>query len=407
MQLCSDVDCTGCTACFSVCKKGAIQLQEDFKGFIHPIIDTGRCVGCGMCSNACPILGTHQYIATKQSGFACWSKDSEIRKNSSSGGLFTELAKYILDNNGYVVGAALGEDLQVEHVIIDSSEDLYRLMGSKYVQSNTVGIYNKIATLLKSENRPMVLFSGTPCQIDALRHVLKKDYANLYTCDVVCHGVPSPGLWRNYIKWVEEKNNSKLVDYNFRWKKVSWTFFHSRKSFENGKTIYSDWFRDVWLRLFLSNKGLRSSCYNCRYANMNRPSDITLADFWGFQSQNKKDKKNDKGISLVICNTEQGNQIFERIKEKIVYFERDIPTIRRSQQSLSKPWGKPVGSDTFWKDYSMCTFDEFLKKHYFVAKPHDVGAYFAKYGMIKLGLFVRWNIIGKAKKIIKSLIKIQ
>lgn len=405
IKLCDDIDCSGCTACFSACKKGAILLEEDKKGFIHPYINQNQCIKCGMCVKACPILDTSQYLPTTQSGFACWSKDSECRKNSSSGGLFTEIAKYVLDSKGYVVGAALGKELHVEHIIIDSIKDLHRLTGSKYVQSDTTGVYNKVEALLKSDNKPVVLFSGTPCQVDALRHVLKKEYDNLYTLDVVCHGVPSPKMWRDYIEWVSRRNKSKLVDYKFRWKKVSWTFYHSRMIFSNGKNIYNDWFRDPWLRLFLSNKGLRSSCYNCKYANMNRVADITLADFWGYQSQNKSDKKSDKGISLVICNTQQGQRLFDGIKDKIFFFSRDISIISKSQRSLSKPWDKPQGTDSFWSDYCTHSFDKFLEIHYSVAKPCDVGAFFAKYGMPKWGLFIRWNLINRTKQFIKCLIK--
>ena len=295
INLCDDIQCSGCTACYATCKKGAIQLKEDEKGFIHPSIDSEQCIECGMCQKACPMLNAHKTILTHQTGFASWSKDVECRKRSSSGGLFTEIAKYVLSRKGYVVGATLENNLRVKHIVIDSINDLDRLVGSKYVQSDTTGIYNKVEALLMSKSKPIVLFSGTPCQVDALLHVLKKKYDNLYTCDVVCHGVPSPGLWHKYTDWVSKQNKSNLVDYKFRWKKVSWTFYHSRMTFENGKIIYHDWFRDPWLRLFLSNKGLRDSCYNRRYANMNRVSDVTLADFWGYQSQTKKDRKKRQG----------------------------------------------------------------------------------------------------------------
>lgn len=406
ITLCDNNVCTGCGACYSVCGNKAITMNPDKNGFVHPQIDTNTCTECKACTKVCPILNyTQLHNNFTPKGYAGWSIDDQIRKNSSSGGIFPVLAQYILNNNGLVCGASFNNNMQVEHIIIKSKNELYKLIGSKYVQSNTTKIYKEIKQLLnKDSNRP-ILFSGTPCQIDGLNHYLRKDYHNLYTIDVVCHGTPSPALWEKYRKYVESKNGSQLCDYKFRWKKKSWTYFHSMLQFKNGKNISYDWFRDPWMRLFLSNKCLRNSCYECKYANMQRVSDITLADFWGYKSENKYDKKTDKGISLIICNTYKGQNLLHSIQEQIKIFPRTLDVIAKSQKSLSQPWTKPNGTDEFWEDFLKLPFEVFIIKHYKKAKANDLGAFLSKYGMIKLGLFIRWNVINKIKFFIKKIIQ--
>ena len=405
IALCKKEDCTGCSACYQTCKFGAINMKQDGHGFAHPDIDSELCTGCGACVKVCPIISGSPSPKLKQKGFAAWSKSDAVRKLSSSGGIFTELARYVIGKGGTVCGATLDKDLSVKHIQIDKADEIYKLRGSKYVQSDTSKIFQEVKARLNADKERLVLFSGTPCQVDGMKKFLKRDYPNLLTVDLVCHGTPSPGMWQQYVNFQSIKNGSRLVDYQFREKKKSWTFFNSKLSFDNGSTKEYDWFRDMWLRIFLSNKGLRSSCYGCRYTSMKRVSDITLADFWGYQPEGSDDKKTDKGISLVLCNNERGYEAFNEIKEKVVSFPRSLETIEKSQRSLSSPWPKPNGTDEFWRDYTDLPFKDFLGKHYQTAHATDIGSLLAKIGLPRLGLFIRWNVVGKIKRAIKKIIK--
>lgn len=403
IELCDEALCSGCMACYSVCPHNAIKIKIDDHGFKVPKIDSAICLECKACQKVCPVLSEAGSFIKNQKGWAAWSLNETIRRESSSGGLFYELANYIISKGGIVYGAAFDEYMNVIHIGVDNLDGLNKLMGSKYVQSDISLVFKEIKQKLVSLKVP-ILFSGTPCQVDGLKHFLRKDYDNLFTIDLVCHGVPSPKMWNKYVNYVSEKYNSKLLSYKFRWKKVSWTFYHSRLVFENGKIVEYDWFRDVWLRLFLNNKGLRESCYNCRYTSMNRVSDITLADFWGYQSERKDDRKTDKGISLVLCNSDGGKELFESVRSKIKCFPRSLEVIEKTQQSLSHPWKKPEDTLCFWEDYRILPFDKFLGKYYHEASANDIGSFLAKYGMPKLGLFIRWKIIGKVKKCVKRIL---
>lgn len=399
INLCNINDCSGCMSCYSSCPQNAITIIENENGFSIPKINTDKCIECGLCVKSCPVLTKDNNLNQfNKVGYAAWTKDEKTRKQSSSGGLFYELAKHIINNSGIVCGASFDSNMKVKHILIDDINELNKLMGSKYVQSDTSDVFPKIKDLLNK--KVYILFVGTPCQVAGLKSFLRKKYENLYTIDLVCHGVPSPLLWKKYIDYQNYKNKSRIIAYKFRNKKKSWTFFHSQLKFENGNIIEYDWFSDPWLRIYLDNKCLRDSCYNCRYTNMNRVSDITLSDFWGYNSFNKHDKNDDKGISLVIINSLNGNSLFNNIKNNLIYFDRNIKDISTSQSSLYKPWSKPKDTDLFWQDFNNLNFELFLNKHYKVAKPNDMCSFLAKHNYISLGMKIR-NLKKKIKLMIK------
>ncbi|MGC3978508.1 MAG: Coenzyme F420 hydrogenase/dehydrogenase, beta subunit C-terminal domain [Paludibacteraceae bacterium] len=334
MKLCSPEDCTGCYACFNACNHQAIEMIKNHEGFFYPSINNDKCTECGLCEKKCPVL--HPVIRSsdfEQYGYACWSNDKNIRRKSSSGGFFSEAANVILKQGGVVVGAGFDKNFVLKHSMIDQAEDLESLRGSKYVQSQMNDIFYNIKHHLK-ENRT-VLFTGTPCQVAGLYSYLGKREEHLYTLDLICHGVPSGAVFDKYKKWLEEKHQAKLTDYQFRDKRRSWMWYNIKARFSSGDTYIGGWFNDPFLRIFLRDNVLRECCYSCKYANMNRIGDITIADYWGFKTKNNKDKNTDEGISLALINNLKGEALFERCKTSLTFFRREKGEISKSQKNLS------------------------------------------------------------------------
>ena len=219
--LCSQIDCTGCAACASICPKDAISMTGMPDGFLQPVIDKDRCVQCLACEKSCPVLNTFSNENKKKPViYSCWNKDHNVRSDSSSGGAFSALASVILEEGGYVAGAAYDETMHVSHRMIHSVAELPSLRGSKYVQSRVGNIYRQVKTKLH-EGAP-VLFAGTPCQIAGLKGYLKIDYPNLFCCDFICHGTPSPLLFEKYISWIAQEKNINIRSFNFRHKHSGW-----------------------------------------------------------------------------------------------------------------------------------------------------------------------------------------
>ena len=361
-QICNIESCTGCLACFNSCVHHAVKLSINEEGFIQPYIDTEKCIDCGLCRQRCPSNGNIRTIQFEQYGYVCWNKDSTIVRNSSSGGLFTSLAESIIKDGGYVCGAAFSDNFEVSHVIINNITDLQKIRCSKYVQSNIGYIYWNIKQLLVKKK--IVLFVGTPCQVAGLKNFLCIDYPNLYTCDFVCHGVPSPKIFKTYKEYLENKYKSKWESYVFRDKRWSWASFNIKATFKNGNIYYGTWYKDPFLRLFLSELISRESCYSCNYTNMNRPGDITFADFWGIKfHQNEKKNYNDTGLSLALINSEKGKELFEKSKKTLIYYRRSKDEIRLSQKSFNSPWSKPKNRSNFWEDYRNENFEFVIKKY--------------------------------------------
>lgn len=300
--------CCGCGACYNKCPVGAITMQENEEGFLVPVIDKNKCTNCGLCVKVCPSLNVQYNNTDKPECYAAMA-DDEIRMKSSSGGIFTLLAEDILDKGGYVCGAAFDDNWDVHHIIVDNKNDLEKLRGSKYVQSDTEDCYKKIKKLLDEDK--YVLFSGCPCQVAGLYSFLGKNYEKLYTVDILCHGSPSRGVWKKYLNENFNKNEIKRI--NFRDKnKIGWSCSHCTISTKNGDDIVTDDFT----KLFHASINLRESCYDCKYSKKPRPADITLGDFWGI-SEYKKDLNDDKGLSFVLTNNAKGKFLFDNNLKKV------------------------------------------------------------------------------------------
>lgn len=307
-----DIDCVGCGACANACLENCLYMVADKNGFLHYEIQKDNCINCGACERACPVINKNTKEKEPISAYAVYSKNDNVRISSSSGGLFYTLAKQIIENDGVVYGAAFDETLYLCHKAVDSVEDLYLLQGSKYIQSDTKLCFREIKKHL-TENRT-ILFCGTPCQVEGLLCYLRKPYENLFTIDFICHGVPSPKAWQEYIKYQEKAFSSKVCSASFRDKANGWLSFSSKIKFANKAEYLETHNEDAYMKAFLQNISLRKSCYHCRFKNVNRNSDITIGDLWGIKDilPNITD---DKGVSVAFVQSEKGRLLLEQIKD--------------------------------------------------------------------------------------------
>lgn len=317
-------DCSGCTACMNICPVSAIKMKRDEEGFSFPHIDLKKCIQCHQCVNVCP-FNQEKYDEMKYSNLKCYAvkhKNNSIRKSSTSGGVFTALSDFVLEKKGNIYGAGFDENMKIIHKKATNANERDEFKGSKYVQSDLTNIFNDIKKQLL-ENK-YVLFTGTPCQIAGLRSFLNNiNTDKLILCDIVCHGVPSPKVWEEHVKLIEKKYNAKLIDYKFRDKSCGWKNHLEKLVLSSNKSDSQSIFSQRLKRLFYRNITLRLACHKCYYSNVDRVSDITIADFWKGEKHYPDFFDND-GISLVLINNPKGNEIFSNISDKIDYIETDI-----------------------------------------------------------------------------------
>lgn len=328
--------CCGCTACASICPNGAISMHEDAEGFLSPTIDKNLCIECNKCIYICPMENPHFYTAAK-SCFACTNTDEEARFKSSSGAVFPLLADFILNKNGYVCGAAVDKDLTTRHIIVNAEnrEELNKLFGSKYVQSDLGDIFIRIKKWLQANKH--VLFSGTPCQVAGLNAFLGKEFDTLFTVDIVCHGVPSPGILKLYLEEIG-KNLPDIASLSFRDKAYGWKSVKLVLKDINENILLSERIgENPYLKAFQQTAILRNCCHSCPFTRIERTSDITIADFWKIKELSKNFSDN-LGTSLVICNTPKGESIFEFIQSKLSKKESfPINEAKKRQINLRRP----------------------------------------------------------------------
>lgn len=303
--------CTACSSCYNACSFQAITMEENAEGFMVPVIHAESCTECGICIKSCPVLNVKKSRKAEPELYAVRASD-EIRAVSSSGGLFTVLAEEILSRGGTVCGAAYDETMRLRHILVTSPENLAPLRGSKYVQSEIGTVYRDIRALLNA-GKP-VLFTGTPCQAAGLRTYLRKEYEQLYVMDVLCHGVPSQKLFRQYLK--ETMGAQKVTDVRFRDNRFGWSCEHIVVETQDGNTYTADSKNDPYLRGFLCNLTLRTSCGDCPFCEFPRQGDISAGDFWGI-SKIDRSQYDGKGTSLVYVNTAKGRELFEAVRERL------------------------------------------------------------------------------------------
>lgn len=350
--------CTGCSACASICNLGALSMVADSEGFLYPSLDTSRCVGCKRCLKTCPAFsaetGTVSQPAQEKRAFVAYSLNDGIRKDSSSGGIFTELAERVLSDGAVVFGAELSEENEVVHCCVSDAAQLGRFRGLKYVQSRIGDTYAKAKMLLTEGTT--VYFSGTPCQIAGLYGYLgNKNYENLITQDIICHGVPSPLVWEKYIR-----QHGKVKRVNFRDKKYGWHYFSMRIESEGNSSV-KRLDEDFFLRLFLDNTILRPSCHNCPMKKTGSCADITLADCWKPNAVAPDIKDTDEGLSLVLVNTPKGKQVWDSLEaEKVSVKSVDVERAIKSQSALRASAPMNLRRKQFFEKLGTVPFEEIM-----------------------------------------------
>lgn len=323
--------CTGCGACVSVCPKECIRMEENEEGFLYPLIDHEKCINCGLCFKACPTEPEDDEQI--QNVLAGYSRDPEIQKTSSSGGIFSHLAEVILEKDGVVFGVMM-EDNRAVTCEISNSKELHYFRGSKYVQSYMGTAYKHAQNYL--EEGRWVLFSGTPCQIAGLYSSLRKNYSRLITVDFICHGISSPAVLRKYLR--ETGNGKKADGIFFRDKSTGWKNFSMKVIWTDGSESCTSMSEDLYLQSFLKNLNLRSSCFSCKFRKIHRMSDITLGDLWGAE-EFVENWFEDTGYSMVILQSTKGQELWNEIKDRIISLPIQLSQVAKCNSSLLKsPW---------------------------------------------------------------------
>lgn len=358
--------CTACGACVQKCPKKCIELSTDDNGFLYPKINTDVCIDCNLCVKVCPIDDISLSVENKPASFACVNTKKTTLNQSTSGGIFAEIANYVLNKGGVVYGCSYEDHLQATHIRIDSHEKLHKLFGSKYVQSKTCNTFSECEKDLISGK--LVLYSGTPCQIAGLKKYLQKDYVNLLTIDLVCHGVSSQSYFDAFIKYLESNENAICTNYSFRSKKNSGWSIAGIAEFKNtnGK-IFSKkqfYFSNYYYFYYVNCSTYRDSCYSCQYADSKRVGDFTLGDFWGVEAIDLPfDIKN--GCSLVLVNSKKAFDVFKELD--INYHQVPLDFAIRNNCQLSAPSKPKYDRSELLREYREQTPEltqkNFKKKH--------------------------------------------
>lgn len=356
----------GCNACYNVCPKDAIEMYEDEEGFKYPQINEKKCIKCGLCEKICPMINeTIRNNFSVPKVYAAWTQNQHIRLDSTSGGIFSELANQVFDENGYVCGAVYNKEWRVEHILTKNKLELENIRSSKYLQSDINNIYRQIKSKLDDKNK--ILFCGSPCQVAGLYNYLKKGYDNLYTCDFICRGMNSPKIFTMYINNLEDKYRSKVKKVKFKNKIHGWHNFSTRIEFENGKVYIGNRYVDSFMVGYLKYTAfMRPACYECRFKGFPRKGDITLADFWGIEKINKK-LDNDMGTSMVLINSNKGQELFEKIKNNIVCENIESRDVFKDNICTYKSPDRTKSRELVFENIDNMTYKELCEK--FFKKP--------------------------------------
>lgn len=368
-------DCCGCHACTNACPKRCITMQTDEEGFLYPIVDKINCIDCGLCEKVCPVINQNEQSKPLYV-YAAKNTDEKIRMQSSSGGIFTMLAEAVINEGGVVFGARFNKDWDVVHDYTETIEGIAAFRGSKYVQSTIGCTYNQAKKFLQADRK--VLFSGTPCQIAGLKKYLRRNYSNLLTIDVVCHGVPSPMIWRDYLEYERAertvgKNTVSLSlnempvitgisfrDKTYGWKKFGFKISYAAskaaensvsKSANTANCEITPFNEDTFMKGFLKNLYLRPSCYHCAARQGKSGADISIADYWGVQIVHPE-MNDDKGTGAVLINSNNGLNYHINIIPSLDYIQTKYTDIVRYNPCIVKSVKEPKEREMFWDAYA-------------------------------------------------------
>lgn len=353
----AEIECCGCMACENACPQKAISMTENEKGFIMPSIDEEKCVNCGLCLKICDFKKIPVGGSNIEHAYSLVINDRIALKKSTSGGAFTALSDVVLDDSGYVVGSVMDEKFNVHHTVAANKAERDKMCGSKYVQSCTHGIWEQVKELLLQEKK--VMFTGTPCQCAALKSFLGKEYDNLTVVDFLCHGVPNNRMFREHIEYLNDFYGVPSVGFSFRNKTYGWDSYNNIDILFNGKSK-TKWINQIYYSFFVNNLSLRPSCHHCTYRRHNRPSDITVADFWGIEKLTYS--KDRDGVSLVLTHSEKGLDLVKKAKEACRVREYPMESVMyRIPLVPSKPNAK---CDSFWKTYVEHGYSRIASKYF-------------------------------------------
>ena len=343
-------NCCGCTACYNACPAKAIQMKPDKEGFLYPVVDEKKCVDCNICESTCPIQNRPQADENTRS-FILRNRDLEVVKQSTSGGVFTLIAQYLLNHGFIVYGTGYDSDMKVVCKVASHPEELAEMRGSKFVQSHLGFTFSEIKKKLKNGER--VLFSGTPCQVAGLIAFLGNKPDNLICLDFVCRGVPSPGLWKNYVSMMERKYGSQMIEASFKNKTYGYHSTTMKVSFSNGKTWTGSGRVDPMMKAFVCEMASRPSCHSCQFKGIMRVSDITMFDCYKF-SEITGEADDDKGYSSVLVHSDKGMKILDAIKGDAVLFHAPLDQLVEKNGIMINHSSKPnPRRDTF---YELCYY---------------------------------------------------
>lgn len=360
-------NCTACRACEQICPKNAIQMKENKEGFLYPEIDKDKCINCGVCLKKCHVNKNEIKRDIEPQFLAIKPTDQLKARNSTSGGLAQIISEYIIEESGYVYGSVLDKDLNVKHIGVNHIEDLNRLRGSKYVISNTEETFKQVKE--KLEDGIKILYIGTACQIGGLKSFLGKNYENLYTIDIVCHGVPSEKLFKKYIQSLEKKYKEKILNYEFRNKdKTDWGMGFTAKVTTQNKIKYLKADFDPYYINFLNGNTYRECCYSCKYTDVTkRQADLTIADYWGIEKF-RPEFYDKNGVSLCITNTKNGEILLDKVKKFIKVEKTKNEEAIFFNKNLIQPTTRPLIRDNIYNRIDELPPEKYVKSNLKVKK---------------------------------------
>ena len=353
------IDCCGCSACYNGCPVGAIKMEPDSEGFSYPIIDQELCIDCYWCRRICPFINSEESKEDKViSYYYAKNKDEDTLMNSTSGGAFSAISDLVLEAGGTVYGAVFDENFVVKHVGAINIDDRNRMRNSKYSQSELGEVFKEIQDLLTQDKK--VMFSGTPCQVAGLKGYLNnlRWDENLILVDLICHSIPSPKVFSDYLKLIEKEEGGKITWIDFRYKDRPWTRENSNQGFKykiSGSNDIKS--KDLFYKMFFKWKTvMRPSCSICPFTDTKRTGDLTIADYWGIETYDKN-LYDEKGVSCIIVNSTKGEGLINSLREKMHLMERDFNEALEHQGRLKEPTEFPDTRAQFWDDYDSIGLD--------------------------------------------------
>lgn len=362
----SKYDCCGCRACEQICPKQAIEMRTDEEGFLYPHVLLEKCIDCELCNKVCPIEHPCNPDSHPIQIVAAQHKDSAVLQSSSSGGIFSLLAEYVLKHEGVVYGAAFDKNMYLKHIRIDDENKLEKLRGSKYIQSDIGQTYLQTKEDLKAGR--LVYFTGTPCQVHGLKLFLRKNYDNLLTSDLICHGTPSYEIFANTLKHIEHNRKGKIFSYSFRDKNIGgWSCSSSSSSYKNeqskkNKYLKYDRNMSAYFQAFIGGHLMRYVCYKCPFCHVHRPGDITLADCWGIHKFRPDFPNITGGVSMVLVNTEKGNDIWNSICADTIHMPVNEKDAVAYNANLRRPTPMPSEREHSYMN-AFEHYPQFLKRY--------------------------------------------